>query len=79
MDPKIIKKTPPYLVLAYQIEWQDIPGREEKPLDYRLLDFRAYQRPDQLSEDEMRKVAAQLLHDEVYPQALGFKLKVVEA
>ena len=86
MDPESFKNVPPYRVLAYDVVWPDQSRKNDRdrvdtPGDLVMLDFRAYQRPDQLTDEAMTKVARDLLiaqtHGRVEP--ISFKIKVIEA
>jgi hypothetical protein len=68
----------PYLVLAYGITWDD-RAKPWLPQDYYLLDYQAYQRPDQLTQEAMEKIAHDLLRARFKFDATSLKLKVIEA
>lgn len=78
MDPESLKNTQPYLVLVYRIEWPEVDLRSN-PRDYYLLDFRAYQRPEQLTEEQISRVAVGLLSEKFDRIPVSFKIKVIES
>lgn len=78
MDPSSLKDIPPYLVLVYGITWHD-DAKPWLPQDYYLLDFRAYQRPEFLTGEQMNKVAHDLLRERFKFDAVSFKLKIIES
>lgn len=77
MNPDSIRNTPAYDVLAFGIKWDQ--AEEIPSLDYCMLDFRAYQRPDQLTEDQMVKIAHDLVKCKFGVEAAALQVKVIEA
>lgn len=76
MDPESLNTVQPYLVLAYDIR---TTRRGQPQQDYYLLDFRAYQRPEFLTDAQMEKVACDLIRNRFGIEAETLKLKVIES
>lgn len=77
MDPKSLENVPSYLVLAYTIKWE-AGVQPFPPPDYYLMDFRAYQRPEQLGEEGLVNVAKDFLFNRYNVHAEDLKIKVIE-